>query len=68
MTVGEHDNVRVAIVLEVDDSPVTLYFWAHLVAATMVDNLRGNGVIASVVRIDVNGPLDTWSPSSDADE
>lgn len=52
---GEHDNVRVGIVLEVDDSPVTLYIWAHLVASTMVDDLQDHGVVASVVRIDIDG-------------
>ena len=55
MTANEHDNVRVGIVLDVDDSPVTLYIWAHLVASTMVEDLWENGVIASVVRIDVDG-------------
>lgn len=55
MTANEHDNVRVGIVLDVDDSPLTLYVWAHLVAATMVEDLWEHGVIASVVRIDVDG-------------
>lgn len=54
---GEHDNVRVGIVLEVDDSPVTLYVWAHLVAATMVDDLQDHGIVASLVRIDIDGSL-----------
>lgn len=55
MPTGEHDNVRVGIVLDVDDSPFTLYIWAHLVAATMVEELQENGVVASVVRVDVDG-------------
>jgi len=55
--IGEHDNVRVGIVLEVDDSPVTLYIWAHLVAATMVDDLHDHGIVASLVRIDIDGSL-----------
>ncbi len=67
MTV-EHDNVRVGIVLEVDDSPVTLYIWAHLVAATMVDNLQDHGIVASLVRIDIDGSLTPRSPSSAAEE
>lgn len=54
MPASEHDNVRVGIFLEVDDSPVTLYIWAHLVAATMVENLRDYGVVASVVRVDID--------------
>lgn len=54
---GEHDNVRVGIVLEVDDSPVTLYIWAHLVAATMVDHLQNHGIVASLVRVDIDGYL-----------
>ena len=53
----EHDNVRVGIVLEVDDSPVTLYIWAHLVAAAMVDDLQDHGIVASLVRIDIDGSL-----------
>ncbi|MGH9154132.1 MAG: hypothetical protein ACRD03_17500 [Acidimicrobiales bacterium] len=57
MTGGEHDNVRVGIVLAVDDSPVTLYIWAHLVAATMVDDLQDHGIVASLVRIDIDGSL-----------
>ena len=52
---AEHDKVRVGIVLEVDDSPVTLYIWAHLVASTMVEDLWENGVVAGVVRIDIDG-------------
>ncbi len=43
------------IVLEVDDSPLTLYVWAHLVASTMVDQLRDHGILAGVVRIDIDG-------------
>jgi len=54
MPADDNDNVRVGIVLEVDDSPVTLYIWALLVAATMVDDLRENGVVASVVRVDID--------------
>jgi hypothetical protein len=54
MPTSEHDNVRVGIVFEVDDSPVTLYIWAHLVAATMVHDLQENGVVASVVRVDID--------------
>ncbi len=54
MTACEHDNVRVGIVLEVDDSPITLYIWAHLVAATLVDELAKHGVIAGIVRIDID--------------
>ena len=57
MTGGEHDNVRVAIVLAVDDSPVTLYIWAHLVAATMVNDLQDHGIVASLVRIDIDASL-----------
>lgn len=57
MTAGEHDNVRVGIVLDVDDSPVTLYIWALLVAATMVDDLQDHGIVASLVRIDIEGSL-----------
>jgi len=53
----EHDNVRVRIVLEMDNSPVTLYIWAHLVAATMVDDLQDHGIVASLVRIDIDGSL-----------
>lgn len=54
MPAGEHDRVRVGIVLEVDDSPLTLYIWTHLVAATMVEELQENGVVASVVRVDID--------------
>jgi hypothetical protein len=54
MTACEHDNVRVGIVLEVADSPVTLYIWGHLVAATLVDGLAEHGVIASLVRVDID--------------
>ena len=57
MPAGEHANVRVGIVLEVDDSPLTLYVWAHLVAETMVDNLQHHGIVASLVRIDIDGHL-----------
>jgi len=55
MTGCGHDNVRVGFVLEVDDSPITLYIWAHLVAATLVEELWGHGVAAGVVRIDIDG-------------
>lgn len=55
----EPDNVLVTIVLEVDDSPITLYVWAHLVSATMVEHLSDNGVAANVVHIDVDGLTDT---------
>ena len=54
MMAGKDDNVRVGIVLEVDDSPLTLYIWAHLVAATMVEDLQAYGVVASVVRVDID--------------
>ena len=43
------------IVLEVDDNPLTLYVWAHLVAETMIENLHANGIIASVVRVHIDG-------------
>lgn len=39
MTACGQDKVRVGIVIEVDDSPITVYIWAHLVA-TLVDELR----------------------------
>jgi hypothetical protein len=55
MTGCGHDNVRVGFVLEVDDSPITLYIWAHLVAATLVEELWDHGVVAGVVRIDIDG-------------
>ena len=55
MTGCEHDSVRVGFVLDVDDSPTTLYIWAHLVAATLVDELWGHGVVATVVRLDIDG-------------
>jgi len=58
MTAPEHDNVRVGIVLDIDDSPVTLYIWAHLCAATLVDDLRDHGVVANLVRIDVDDASD----------
>lgn len=45
--------------LEVDDSPITLYVWAHLVSATMVEHLSDNGVAANVVHIHVDGLTDT---------
>jgi hypothetical protein len=54
MTACGDDKVRVGIVLEVEDSPVTLYVWAHLVAATIVDELREHGVVAALVSIDIN--------------
>ncbi len=56
-----HDNVRVGIVLEIDDSPVTLYVWAHLVAETLVEELRDHGVDATFVRIDVDDASDSVS-------
>ncbi len=54
MAAADHDNVRVGIVLEVDDSPITLYIWAHLVAATLVEELRDHGVLATLMRIDID--------------
>lgn len=51
----DDDKTRVGIVLEVDDSPLTLYVWAHLLAATMVDELHDHGILASVVQIEVDG-------------
>ena len=53
MTACGHDVVRVGIVLEVDDSPITVYIWAHLVAATLVDELREHGVRAGLVGVDI---------------
>lgn len=55
MAADEHENVRVGIVVDVDDSPVTLCIWAHLVAATMVEDLWEHGVMATMVRFDVDG-------------
>jgi hypothetical protein len=55
-----HDKVRVGIVLEIDDSPITVYIWAHLVAATLVDELRDHGVTAAQVDIDID---DTSGPA-----
>ena len=54
MTSCGPDNVRVGIVLEVDDSPITLHIWARLVAATLVEELAKHGVIAALVRIDID--------------
>ncbi len=59
MTGCGRDNVRVSFVLDVDDSPITLYIWAHLVAATLVEELWGHGVVASVVRLDIDGVSST---------
>ncbi|HSH23778.1 MAG TPA: hypothetical protein VK975_06940 [Acidimicrobiales bacterium] len=53
-----HDNVRIGIVLEIDDTPVTLYVWAHLLAETLVEELRDHGVDATFVRIDVDDASD----------
>lgn len=49
--------MRVGIVLEVDGSPITLCIRAHLVAATRVDDLQDHGIVASLVRIDIDGSL-----------
>ncbi len=60
MTVADcgQDNVRVGIVLDVDDSPVTLYIWAHMCAAALIDELKEHGVVASLVRIDIDDHSD----------
>jgi len=55
MTGHEHHNVSVGFVLDVDDGPITLYIWAHLVAATLVEELWAHGVAATVVCLDIDG-------------
>jgi hypothetical protein len=56
-----HDTVRVGIVLDVEDSPVTLSIWARLVAAALVEELDDHGVIASLIRIDIDDRSDLVS-------
>ena len=52
----ENQVVRVAIVLDVDESPMVVTVWAHLRAQALIDELFQHGVLATPVRIDVESP------------
>jgi hypothetical protein len=60
MTSPEHTDepVRVGIILDIDDNPITLYLWAHLCAATLTEQLRAHSVEATLVRIDIHDTSD----------
>jgi hypothetical protein len=60
MTSPEHtdEHVRVGIILDTDDSPITLYIWAHLCAATLIEELQAHGVDATLERIDIQDRSD----------
>lgn len=51
---GTGHGIRANIVLEVNDSPITLYIWAQLVATTMIDQLRNHGIIVREIKVDVD--------------
>ena len=45
---------RVAIVLDVDDDPDHLYFWAGVRTARLVVELRQRGIEVDPIRIDID--------------
>ncbi|HLY83711.1 MAG TPA: hypothetical protein VKQ71_12030 [Acidimicrobiales bacterium] len=53
-----HERARVGIILDIDDNPITLYIWAHLCAATLIEQLRAHCVEATLVRIDIHDRSD----------